>query len=626
MRGIYRSGRMRTEDGSIIQECFDGKPEAFGLLVDKYKGGIFAFVYGRLGRLQDAQDVTQEVFIEAYRGLHSLRRWESFVFWLYRIARNLCVDWLKAESRRPDSEFIEDQDPNVLESPSLDSYREGKLGESLREALDALPDTYREVLMLHYFGGMAIKEIARAVGASPDAIGKRLSRARSQLREEMVAMMDTAFEGQRLQAGFTFRIVEAVKRIKINPMPRMAGLPWGLSLAAGIIVTVLSLNPHVSITSDIAMPTGSPLSAQAKGLEAGEIAVDIMKASEISIIASKQGDDNGAKLQNTFSPAPQKDEGGKWTEKTGMSKAKFGLSTSAVDGIIYAIGGGGSGLDPVPESVEAYNQAADIWVKKADMPTARWGLSTSVVDGIIYAIGGTSDVNTALSTVEAYDPAKDIWMEKADMPTARYWLSTSVVDGKIYAIGGRTRGVAGAELATVEAYDPKMDRWETKKDMPTAKAAISTSVVDGIIYAVGGNAGGENLPNVEAYDPTADEWIQKEDMPTSRAALSTSVVDGIIYAIGGNTGEGDGIRIATVEAYDPAKDTWMKKADMPTARGWLSTSLVNGHIYAIGGWSQVAPKGPTNVVEEFDPGTPPGGKAVEPTDKLPTKWGEVKSN
>ena len=43
---------MRTEDGNIIQECFDGKPEAFGLLVDKYKGGIFAFVYGRLGHLQ----------------------------------------------------------------------------------------------------------------------------------------------------------------------------------------------------------------------------------------------------------------------------------------------------------------------------------------------------------------------------------------------------------------------------------------------------------------------------------------------------------------------------------------------------------------------------------------------
>jgi RNA polymerase sigma factor (sigma-70 family) len=613
---------MRTEDGSIIHECFDGKPEAFGLLVDKYKGGIFAFVYGRLGRLQDAQDVTQEVFVEAYRGLHSLRRWESFVFWLYRIARNLCVDWLKTESRRPDSEFIEDQDPNVLESPSLDSYRDGKLGESLREALDALPDTYREVLMLHYFGGMAIKEIARAVGASPAAIGKRLSRARSQLREEMVAMMDTAFEGQRLQASFTFRVVEAVKRIKIHPMPRMAGLPWGLSLAAGIIVTVLSLNPHVSITSDIAMPAGSPLSAEAKALEAGEIAVDILKASEISIIASKQGSDNDAKPQNTFSPAPQKDEGGKWTGKTGMSKAKFGLSTSAVDGIIYAIGGAGRGNFPVPESVEAYNAAADVWVKKADMSTARSGLSTSVVDGIAYAIGGTSDGNTPLSTVEAYDPAADTWTRKANMPTARMWLSTSVVDGIIYAIGGAKRDQNGAELSTMEAYNPVTDTWVTKADMPTPRGWLSTSVVNGKIYAIGGNG---PRSTVEEYDPATDTWTRKADMPTATGGISTSVVDGIIYAFGGNVGGEAGFKIATVAAYDPAKDIWTPKADMPTARVALSTSVVNGRIYAIGGWSQV-PNAPTNVVEEFDPGTPPGGKAVEPTGKLPTEWGDVKSH
>ena len=91
----------------------------------------------------------------------------------------------------------------------------------------------------------------------------------------MVAMMSTAFEGRNLQASFTFRIVEAVKRIKIHPIPRVAGLSWGLSLAMGIIITVLSLNPNMSMTSDIAMPAGSPLSAKAKVLETGEIPVDV---------------------------------------------------------------------------------------------------------------------------------------------------------------------------------------------------------------------------------------------------------------------------------------------------------------------------------------------------------------
>ena len=300
---------MRTDDGSIVQECLNGKPGAFGILVDKYKAGIYAFVYAELLNFHDAQDVTQEVFLQAYRGLHDLRRWESFAFWLYRIARNLCKKWIRTQSRRPDNEFIEDQNPRMLEVSSLDSRPESQMSESLQEALDSLPDAYREVLMLHYFGGMTIKNIARATGASPGAIGMRLSRARVKLREEMIAMMDTAFEGQKLQASFTFRVVEAVKHIRIRPMPRVAGLSWGASLAAGIIMAVLSLNPRMSIPIDIAIPAGSPLSGETRVMETGQISVDILKVSQIPIIASDQGNGdnrgvNSLHLQNAPLLAP----------------------------------------------------------------------------------------------------------------------------------------------------------------------------------------------------------------------------------------------------------------------------------------------------------------------------------
>ena len=216
---------MRTEDGYIIHECLNEKPEAFGILVDKYKAGIYAYVYAELRNFQDAQDVTQEVFLQAYRGLRSLRRWESFASWLYRIARNLSRKWIRAESRRPDRDFLEDQNPEALGNISIDSYRKSQMSESLHEAIRLLPENYREVLMLYYFGGMSSVDIARALGTSPTAVRHRLSRARARLKEEMVAMMGPAFEGQRLQANFTFRIVEAVKRIKIHAMPRMTGLP-----------------------------------------------------------------------------------------------------------------------------------------------------------------------------------------------------------------------------------------------------------------------------------------------------------------------------------------------------------------------------------------------------------------
>lgn len=311
---------MRTEDGRIIQRCLNGEPEAFGLLVDKYKAGIYAFVYAKLRDFHDAQDVTQEVFVKAYREMRSLRQWESFVFWLYRIASSHCGKWLRARSRRPDQEFIEDQAPNTLEDRSIDSYRQNQMDESLHEALHSLPEAYREVLTLYYFAGMNSEDIARALGMSPTAIRKRLSRARAQLREEMTVMMGTALERQKLQASFTFRIVEAVKRIKIDSTPRATALPWGLSLAAGIIIAFMSLSSQISLQNPAPMLAGSPLPAEMRVLEAGEIPVDVLKISQIPVAANGQYSQGYAYGEESVTPEPEnvplmapRDEGSTFT-------------------------------------------------------------------------------------------------------------------------------------------------------------------------------------------------------------------------------------------------------------------------------------------------------------------------
>jgi RNA polymerase sigma factor (sigma-70 family) len=503
---------MRTEDGNIVHQCLNGEPGAFGMLVDKYKEGIYAFAYDKLRDFQDAQDVTQEVFLQAYRGLRTLRRWESLAFWLYRIAYARCTDLLRIRSKRVDRDFVEDQDPQVIDAHSLDSYRRDQRDESLQGALDSLPDAYREVLVLHYFGGMTIKDMAKALGASPGAIGMRLSRARAQLREEMIAMMDTTFESQRLPTGFTFRIVEAVKRIKIDPMPRMGGLPWGLSLAAGIVAAVLSLNPHVSITNDVSIPTGSPLPGQTRALKAGEIPVDIMEVSDVPFIANRQADSNGGELKPP---------------------------------------------DPQNAAVMAAPGAANTWTEGTDLPTARTRVSTSVVDGIIYAIGGFQNGSgVGLPTVEAYDPANDKWEQKADMPVGISFHTASVVDGRIYVIGGQEAGGDWGDPCreTVAVYDPARDTWEEMNGtMPSPRADHSASVVDGIIYTFGGTAfppgTQEGLDIVEAYDPIKDSWTTKADIPTARMCLSTSAIGGRIYAIGGEASY-LGVILPTVEIYD----------------------------------------------------------------------------
>jgi N-acetylneuraminic acid mutarotase len=288
-----------------------------------------------------------------------------------------------------------------------------------------------------------------------------------------------------------------------------------------------------------------------------------------------------------------------WTRKADMPTARMVLSTSVVDGKIYAIGGAQDLYVGPLATVEQYDPATDSWTKKADMPGARYTHSAAVVSAKIYVIGGSTAPRTAVATVQEYDPATDTWTNKANMPTARAWLSACVVSRKIYAIGGRIYP-EGLNVSTVEEYDPATDTWTKKADMPAPRVCFSTSVVNGKIYAIGG--GWEvGLSTVEEYDPATDTWTKKADMPTARKALSTSVVNGKIYAIGGGTGTGGPV-FSAVEEYDPATDTWTNKADMPTARWAHSTSVVNAKIYAIGGDPTGSRRSATSTVEEYDTG------------------------
>jgi len=280
---------VRTEDGYIIQQCLDGNPAAFGFLVDKYKKSVYALAYSEVRNFHDAQDITQEVFIKAYQKLRTLRRWDNFMGWLYRITFNLCKNWLRSRSRRPDNEFAEDQEPAKLGRLFMNSYRENMVYESVREALDSLPEMYRQVLTLRYFGGMTIREMSRFLGVSPGTIDRRLMGARTRLKEEMLVMMSATYEQHELPANLTFRIVETVKWIKIQPMPRMIGLPWGLSFATGLILTVLSLNPNLSFLEPVSAPMSSRLPGETRVMEIGELPADLLMVSEKSIISSSRG-------------------------------------------------------------------------------------------------------------------------------------------------------------------------------------------------------------------------------------------------------------------------------------------------------------------------------------------------
>jgi RNA polymerase sigma factor (sigma-70 family) len=402
---------MHSEDGFIIQKCLNGEPEAFGLLVDKYKASIYAFVYAKLHNFHDAEDVTQETFIKAYQKLRDLRKWDSFLAWLYCIASDKCRKFIRSQSSRPDSEFIEDQKfkDNWTDINIENAY------DSLHDALDSLPEIYREVLTLHYLGGMSTNQIANFLRVSPESIRQRLSRARTQLKEGVLAMMSGTLPQHRLQASFTFRVVEILKKIKIHPVSNTTKLPWGISLATGVIFTLLSFSSHIFQIDLFGFLNSSPLPVESKVLKVGEIPVDVVKTSNIAIISNQLGKGKGGELkQNTFFMATQGQ--GKWAAKADMLISRVGFAAGTVNGKIYVIGGLSGGFETL-QTVEEYDPKADKWARKTDMPTARIYLSASVVNEKIYVIGGSMPFGPGFQTVEEYDPAKDEWTKKADMPT-----------------------------------------------------------------------------------------------------------------------------------------------------------------------------------------------------------------
>jgi N-acetylneuraminic acid mutarotase len=309
-----------------------------------------------------------------------------------------------------------------------------------------------------------------------------------------------------------------------------------------------------------------------------------------------------------------------------MPTPRFGLSTSAVNAKIYAIGGG---VTQALKTVEEYDPAIDTWTRRADMPTARWFLSTSAVNGRIYAIGGmVGHAGPGIRMVEEYDPVTDTWTHKADMPTGRLHLSTIAVNGKIYAMGGMVSD-HGAALQTVEEYDPLTDTWTRKSDMPTTRLGFSTCMMNGKIYAIGGatNPGGTVLSTLTMYDPATDTWRAKANMSTARLWLSSSSVNGRMYVVGGCTSPFSAT-ISKAEEYDPVMNVWTTRADMPTPRKAFSASMVNGRIYAIGGTQYPGWDNGVSMVEEYNL-TPPqpdfnGDGLLDIKDllKLIESWGQ----
>ena len=182
---------MTWTDEDLVARSIGGDSDSFNELIRRWERPIYALAYRQIGREEDARDVCQETFLRAYRALPGFRGQAKFSSWLYRIAINLCRDWLRRERRTPIVQASEDVDLMELAaargpSESLeDRVARNDLGRAVERAMRLLSDEQRTAIILKEYQGLTFQEIADLVGCPLSTVKTRLYQGLTVLRREL---------------------------------------------------------------------------------------------------------------------------------------------------------------------------------------------------------------------------------------------------------------------------------------------------------------------------------------------------------------------------------------------------------------------------------------------------------
>jgi RNA polymerase sigma-70 factor, ECF subfamily len=182
---------MTWTDEELVAKSIGGDSESFNELVLRWERPIYALAYRTIGREEDARDVCQETFLRAFRALPGFRGQAKFSSWLYRIALNLCRDWIRRERRAPIVQPPEDVDVMELAAASEpsesieDLVARKDLSRAVERAMALLPDEQRTAIVLKEYHGLTFQEIAELLGCPLSTVKTRLYQGLTVLRREL---------------------------------------------------------------------------------------------------------------------------------------------------------------------------------------------------------------------------------------------------------------------------------------------------------------------------------------------------------------------------------------------------------------------------------------------------------
>lgn len=187
-------------DQAVVERVIKGDVDAFSILVNRYQDRIYSVALNYVGNPEDAIDVTQDAFLKAYTKLRTFDSASAFYTWLYRIAINAAIDFLRKRKSRP-AESLDDEkfseigyEPASID-PSADPERVAVRAEQarlLKKAISSLSEKLRTAIILHDVEGLSQEEVAEILKIPVGTVKSRVSRARFELRNLLRKAMEEA--------------------------------------------------------------------------------------------------------------------------------------------------------------------------------------------------------------------------------------------------------------------------------------------------------------------------------------------------------------------------------------------------------------------------------------------------
>jgi RNA polymerase sigma-70 factor (ECF subfamily) len=194
---VHAASAMTWTDEELVARSKGGDTDSFNQLILRWERPIYALAYRVIGQEEDARDVAQETFLRAFRALPGFKGQAKFSSWIYRIALNLCRDWIRRKRRTPVSQLPEDIDLSELAAehgPSEsveDLVARRELSGVVEEAMTLLPEEQRTAVILKEYHGLTFQEIAELQGCPLSTVKTRLYQGLSVLRKHLAAQAPT---------------------------------------------------------------------------------------------------------------------------------------------------------------------------------------------------------------------------------------------------------------------------------------------------------------------------------------------------------------------------------------------------------------------------------------------------